>query len=426
MSRTKKGTPLRTKGQKRQRGVILVLFTIAMAVILAMAGLALDASHAFLNKTRLQNTVDAAALSAAKTLDQTSDTALATAEALSMFTQNSSDAGNAEMAASYAAGDISVTVQYSSTLHPFASGTAPARYVRVRAMNFRLPAWFIPIFGFNEKNVGATAVAGPSPTINTACNLAPMMVCGDPSAPASANFGYELGQADVLKSSTSSFEVGPGNFQLVRLDGGQGGADIRQNMAGTYSTCLTSGTSIPTEPGNTVGPVVQGLNTRFGEYLGPMNGSQSQYPPDVVVTEPSPPLTYDSDTDTIYYGSEPIDGPPDPAYYDYAAYSADVAGGAYDYTPIESGGTGAYGRRTLAVPVGDCTETTNGQGEVPLLGFLCYHLIQKAQQKGNESQVYGEFIDTGCPINGRPGPTPGTGPGPYIIQLYDDEAEDSS
>ena len=70
---------------RRQRGIILVLFAIAMVVMLGMAGMALDGAHGMLNKTRLQNTVDAAALSAAKTLDQTDDTVLATVEALAMF-----------------------------------------------------------------------------------------------------------------------------------------------------------------------------------------------------------------------------------------------------------------------------------------------------------------------------------------------------
>jgi hypothetical protein len=405
---------------------MLALFAIGLVVMLGMVGLALDGGHGLLNKTRLQNTVDAAALSAAKTLDQTSDTILATAEALQAFSQNAADPGNDEIAASYAGGELSVAVAFSATLHPFVSGSAPAQYVRVTATNLRLPGWFIPVMGVNEKIVGASAVAGPSPVINTACNLAPMMVCGDPTAPPSANFGYALGEPDVLKTSTNSSDVGPGNFQLIRLGGGQGAADVREAMAGNYAGCLTTGDSIPTEPGNTVGPVVQGLNTRFGEYLGPMGGTQSQYPPDVVTTEPTPRLSYDDDTDTIYYGSEVVDGPPDPSYYDNSLYEADVSGGNYTYLPTESGGTGAFGRRTLAVPVGDCTSTTNGQGDVPLLGFLCYHLIQSAEQKGNESHVYGQFKDTGCPITGRPGPNPGTGPGPYIIQLYKDETQEAS
>lgn len=412
--------------RRRQRGVMMVLFAIAALVMLGIVGMALDGAHGMLNKTRLQNTVDVAALSAAKTLDQTSDTVLAHAEALQTFSQNAGNLGNNEIAESYSAGELNVAVAFSATLHPFAPGTSPAQYVRVTATNLRLPGWFIPVMGINEKIVGASAVAGPSPSIQTACNLAPMMVCGDPAAGAGNNFGYTLGEPDVLKTSVSGSEVGPGNFQLIRLGGGQGGADIREAMAGNYAGCLTSGETVPTEPGNTVGPVVQGLNTRFGSYQGPMAGTQSEYPPDVVTDEPSPLLTYDADTDTIYSGSEPLDGDPDPAYYDYEAYQADVQAGNYDFIPTEDGGSGVFGRRILAVSIGDCSSTTNGQGDVPLLGFLCYHLIQKAEQKGNESNVYGQFIDNGCAITGRPGPAPGTGPGPYIIQLYKDETQEAS
>jgi Flp pilus assembly protein TadG len=412
--------------RERQRGAVLATFVIAMVVMLGIVGMALDGAHGMLNKTRLQDTVDAAALSAAKTLDQTSDQVLAEAEARQMFSRNASDLGNDEMAASYAAGDIDVAVAFSATLHPFVAGSTPAQYVRVTATNFTLPTWFTPVLGFTEEKVGASAVAGPSPTIQTACNLAPMMVCGDPNAAPGDHFGYTLGTADVLKTSSNTSEVGPGNFQLIRLGGGQGGADVREAMAGNYAGCVSSTDTVPTEPGNTVGPVVQGLNTRFGEYLGPMAGTESDYPPDVVVQEPNPPLTYDSSTDTIYYGSEPVDGDPDPHYYGYDDYEAAVKAGTYDYTPQEQGGVGVYGRRTLAVSVGDCTNTTNGQGDVPVLGFLCYHLIQPAVQKGNESDVYGQFIDEGCQITGRPGPTPGSGPGPYIIQLYKDETREAS
>src|SRR6476619_6048561 len=70
----------------RQKGVIVVLVAIAMLMMLGIVGLALDGAHGVLNKSRLQNTVDAAALSASKTLDQTNgDTVAALAEALSMF-----------------------------------------------------------------------------------------------------------------------------------------------------------------------------------------------------------------------------------------------------------------------------------------------------------------------------------------------------
>lgn len=371
-----------------------------------------------LSKTRLQNTVDAAALSAAKTLDETADTALAQAAALSMFADNAAGAGNLELNNAYTSGALQVTVEFSSTLNPFVPGSGPAEYVRVRGLNFTLPVWFSRILGITDKRVAASAVAGPSPTINQACNLMPMMVCGDPTQPGN-NWGYATGEPDVLKSSSNqgNFQVGPGNFQLIRLGDNTGGADVRVAMAGGYDACLASNDVIETEPGNTVGPVVQGLNTRFGSYAGPMNSSQSQYPPDVVTDQPVPPLDYDPQTDQIMQNGSPVTDSSQ-ITYGYGDYAADVTAGNYDYQPSPAG-IGRYQRREATIAIGDCSGTTNGQGQVPLLGFGCFFLLQEASQQGNESWVFGEFLDD-CRTGGTPGPAPTTVPGPYIIQLYRD------
>lgn len=406
-----------SRGPAQERGAVLILFVVGLIAMLGIAGLALDTSHSMLNKTRLQNAVDAAALSAAKTLDETADTALAEAEALSIFADNASGAGNNEMRDAYQGGGLTVTVQFSSTVNPFVPGTSPAAYVRVRALNFSMPVWFSAVLGITDKRVGATAIAGPSPTIDNACNIMPMMVCGDPAA-GGPYWGYTPHQPDVLKSSTTqgNFEVGPGNFQLIRLGDGQGGAVVRETMAGGYDGCLSSDDVIETEPGNTVGPVVQGLNTRFGSYLGPLNGQQSTYPPDVVTQQPSPPLTYDAATDTIFQGSTPITDGAD-INFGYTQYT-DVAPPDYDYQPAPNG-IGSPQRREAAVAIGDCSGATNGQGQVPLLGFGCFFLLQQASQQGNESHVYGEFIEE-CRASGVPGEDPTSIPGPYVIQLYRD------
>ena len=61
----------------RQRGIVAVVVAIGLLGLLAMVGFALDSGHLILNKSRLQNTVDAAALSAAKVLDETGSEAQA-------------------------------------------------------------------------------------------------------------------------------------------------------------------------------------------------------------------------------------------------------------------------------------------------------------------------------------------------------------
>jgi len=227
---------------QRQRGAIIVLLAIAMLALLAMGGLALDGAHLFLNKSRLQNNVDAAALGAAKVLDESGDEDLARTAALSMMNLNAAAAGNGEIRTSVANGGLGVTIEFSSTLQPFVAGTTPAEYVRVRAQNLRLPAWLVQVVGFNDKVVAASAVAGPSPTILQACGLVPLVVCGTPPSQGGTApwWGYTPGAVHVLKSAAGQQSpIGPGNFQLLRL-GGNGANVLRENLAGGYEAAMTA------------------------------------------------------------------------------------------------------------------------------------------------------------------------------------------
>lgn len=410
----------------------MVLVVIAMTVLILMAGLALDVGHMMLSKTRLQASVDAAALAAAKALDETASTTVATAAALQAFGFNAAATGNRELGSSYTSGGTRVTVQYSSTLPPFTPGSATGPYVRVIATGFSFSTWLVEVAGISRLGVSATAVAGPSPTINTACNVAPMLVCGTPAAtnppPPNYLFGYTLNAPQVMKSAApGSSQVGPGNFQLVQI-GGTGANIVRSNMGGTYAACMTSGTSIQTETGGDTGPVAQGLNTRFGQYSGPT--SMTQYPPDVITTYNSPTLTSDSNGN-IWQGSTQItanniNNNGTPNVYSYQDYMRDEANAAvYTYQPVTSGGPGVFNRRVLTVPVGNCTGTANGSTTVPVLGFACFYLVQPVTHQGNTNYVIGQFVGN-CDTNGTPGPNPVTGPGPYIIQLYHDPSSGDS
>jgi hypothetical protein len=404
---------------RAQRGVVAVVVAISLVAIISMAALALDVSHAMVNKTRLQNAVDAAALSAAKTLDQSGDTNQARDAATTVFQENAERRGNRELGEFFAGGGA-IRIEFSNTLYPFSPGTIPAQYVRVAVDNLPLETWIASAIGITEKSVAATAVSGPSPPFgpgDEVCDLAPVMVCGDPADPPGTHFGYVLDAVQVLKTSTTNGEwnVGPGNFQLIRLDGGQGADDVRQALAGGFDGCASSDEPIQTEPGNSVGPVVQGLNTRFGEYGGPMHGTQQTYPPDVITTANTVKIVVDAQGHVVTQ--------PGQLNFNHAMYDGRTVTGPYDYQPAPDG-IGHFDRRTLAVPVGDCSGTVNGAGQVPLLGYACFFLLQPAVQKGNNSQIYGQFIES-CEVNGVPGPEPGgggggEGEGPHTIQLYED------
>ena len=104
-----------------QRGAISALLALALVAMIGVAGLALDGAHSAVNLTRLQNTLDAAARSASKTLDQSKgDTVVAEAEALAMFAGNAAAAGNSERNRAYSDGEIAISLQFSNTLIPLA------------------------------------------------------------------------------------------------------------------------------------------------------------------------------------------------------------------------------------------------------------------------------------------------------------------
>ena len=394
----------------KQLGAALPLVVVGLLAMLVVAGLALDTSHALANKSRLQNSVDAAALAAAKEYDQAADIIAANTEALNVFGINADGAGNQELNSAYDAAEISITVQWSETLNPFVSvGLGP--YVRVIATGYNLDATLTAVLGVTDIGIAATAVAGPSPSVNTACNVAPMVACAlDPDDP--DLFGFTPNQVEVLKSSSGGGDpVGPGNFQLIRLECGAGGACVRENLAGSYDSCLANDETVETEPGNTVGPTVQGLNTRFGSYSGSMTAED--YPPDVQTTQPVNPLSWNDTTNTIEQNG--VTASAAALGYGWDEYRFDIMNGILSNPPPE----GIYERRVLTLPIARCDGSASGQSTLDVVGFGCYFLLQQVVQQGTEAQIFGQFIDS-CTANGIPGPDPVSGPDPYRIQLYKD------
>jgi hypothetical protein len=139
-------------------------------------------------------------------------------------------------------------VQFSNTLNPFTPGTTPANYVRVFADDFTMWTSFASLVGIDETSTAATAIAGPSAPIGPgeACDLVPMMVCGDPAAGAANDWGYSRDNVTLLKiASNAPSGIGPGNFQLIEL--GAPGADVvRDNLAGGYENCIDPAATVTT------------------------------------------------------------------------------------------------------------------------------------------------------------------------------------
>jgi hypothetical protein len=399
--------------RQRQSGIVLIVVVIGMLAVLAMAGLALDTGHLVLEKSRLQNAVDAAALTAAKVLDQGRDTATARSAALDAFDANA--AANGELGRLRAG--IDVQVEFSRTLRPFTSGSVPARFVRVRAENLTFSSSFVRVVGIDSLVTRASAVAGPTPlggTGSEVCDVVPMLACADPAAGA-PDFGLQPGQLTVLKIGAGGEygPVGPGNFQV--LDAGAGANGVRDAVAGKpWHDCASVGDVVVTKPGNNVGPVELGFNARFASH-------DPAYPPDVVASTPAFPLELDDATGRVTYQGVPVTHVSQIGYSHAGTYEPQLASGPYDNPPP----LGVFRRREVVVPLGVCTGSANGTSNVQVLGFGCFFLLQPTGHTGHSSFVVTEYF-SGCTTHGTPGNEDPGGGGPEVIQLYRDYSSQDS
>ncbi len=425
------------RGPRRQRGAVLALVAVGMLAIIGMAGLALQSGHLFVNKTHLQNALDAAALSAAKTLKAGASVATAGAAGRNVFEEHvAPESGNStflerEMRDS----SYTLAFEFSATLDPFNGGatetsTPPATFVRAKVTGLSMDTWLanvLPGIG-DEQDIGGTAVAGPAPIDpNNTCDIAPLLMCaGVPDDPAGGSdtdcsdgecygytdtdcsdgacFGYNPGpNEEIVLYDDQHGEVGPGNFHLLRLGDSHGAADIRDQWAGGYSGCASVGENLDTQPGVDAGPVRQGFNTRFGIYTGGMSSS-------------------DGAPDTVTYSEDPgADTNPDAnigiCTFCYDDYAARQDSGQYNYEPPPNG-IGVAERRVLAVPIGRCPAEPNPT--VQVLDIGCFFMTRPVKTTGGKQEIYGQLISE-CQVDGAISTAPPGGDSlRYKIVLYKD------
>ncbi len=197
---------MRTTGtipRAKQRGTVLIMLAIGLVAMLATMGLALDLGHAHVNQTRLQNAVDAAALSGAKTLNQFKNSVLAGSHAIETFNQH--------LEGELAQQELVPKVEFSNTLSPFVAGGSDPRYIKVSVQQYEMPVVLASVLPevTNIFTLKSSAVAGPMPLGGgQICDIAPLLMCGNPADTDCTDgscYGFELNKEEelCLKASES-------------------------------------------------------------------------------------------------------------------------------------------------------------------------------------------------------------------------------
>jgi len=392
-----------------------------------MAALVFDGGHLILNKGKLQNLVDTAALHAAKEVGDGGTQDEVRQAVVDILRLNFAHSDNHEL---YDAIDISnsninttsnnittqLTVDFSLRPDPFVVTTdEDAEYVMVSISQVNLDNFLADVMNFN-KQVSAAAVAGPSTHLEECFDdLVPLVVCANDTS--SDTYGFTQGELHVMKmGSTGSSSIGPGNFQLIRLDGANGANDIKKALAGEVDgeSCFSLGTnngSVPTEPGNKVGPVSDGLNTRMGNWPNGNTLNEDDHPRDTDTCE-GPHIELNAAGDDLEADAEL-------KRYSYTSYDENnmSCSSPAIMGDIDTTSPALSGRRILNVVIGNCTGETNGQNDLDYLGVACFFLTQTTEHTGPGSYVVGEFIEA-CAAEGSPSGDAVDEDGLYKYVLY--------
>jgi Flp pilus assembly protein TadG len=397
---------MQMKYSRHQRGVVTVLVAIALPLLLFIIGMAVDFGHVFVNKTRLQNALDASALSAAIAInaDVTHNVAAATAKGIATFNLFKVATGNTELANLNLA---SSNFEYSKTLKPwdaFDPATDKFAFVRVTSTNMlNVTPILIKISEQFTNNVPVPAIATAGPV--GSCNIMPFFLCAmiTPSVDYNCNddtikidnssglavlgqdgindcYGYNKGQIYSLgKASSSNYSAG--NYGLLKSPNGNGANQIKLDLQGKPpSSCSLKRAS---ETGVASGPVSAGLNYRINTLDINHNDYLTQAMYDSLSIQDKKALINPSITST--------------PYIDYK-----VANG--------------NGSRVMSVGFADCSVMKNGNNpDVPFVGKGCIFLTEHIPN-GPET-VYVEYIES-CQQSGIFDPSHATLDGGYKIVLF--------
>jgi len=371
----------RQSRRKGERGSVLAVSAIGMMAFLLATGLTIDISHFYLVRTELQNAADAAALAGASALN--------------------GDDGGVSKAVTYARQELNKyefnkkpldikteNVLFSRNLNGAYVNEASAksdakniRFVKVSIPPKAVTTTFAaPVLGAS-RNIAAEATAGMSVPLNKFCDYIPVTAI-DADAVL-----FVPGNTYTIRRPPGG-AVSPGNYQILAIDG-PGGSDDRYGLGKGVRNCIGAGSNVKTKPGVSSGAVLQGINTRFGEYGGGLDADE--YPPDENVQED---ITYQQYLDA----QQARDAGTSPT------------GGTYQ-SPTR--GTPARNRRVVLIPIVKESEFNNGRDSVRIDRFAAFFLQTKVAG-GNGGDIQAEYIGLRT-VLGRGGYDPAGGsPSPEL------------
>jgi Flp pilus assembly protein TadG len=357
----------------RQKGNVLILTGISLAVLIGFLGIVIDLGQLFVTKTELQSAVDACALAAAAELKPgvvPPDTeAINRAVSAGLTAGNRNLVGFQASSASITSADVyfSDHLSNNSTTFPFgyvssgAANPATAKYAMCVRSQGGIATWFMQVLWsfLGEASTPKTVAAWATATQKSAqitCAL-PIGACMlPPGTPSNPYAGMVVGQWFTSKLSSSA----TGSFDWIDFTPPGGGAqELADIIKGQGQCSLPAAGQMVGEQGNK-SALDKAWNTRFGVYKGSDDATTA--PPDFTgyaYTATNWPSKFNA------FGGSATTGAPNfqtargghLPYQGGSAAGLDLLPPSNGYSNSSSGelATSGADRRLVTVPVVDCS-----------------------------------------------------------------------
>jgi Flp pilus assembly protein TadG len=381
----------RFKGFSRQKGGVLALMAISLAVLIGFLGIVVDLGRLFVTKTELQSAMDACALAAAAELKpgvsppDTQAIARAVSAGITAGTRNRVDLQSAATTVTAANIYFSDKLSDNSTTFPFGyvpSGSADpatARYVLCVSGQGGIATYFMHVLEAflggtsTNKGIGAWATATVQPA-QLNCAL-PLGVCNPGGTTADPFAGMTEGQWFRSKTPTPQ-PPGTGSFDWIDFtpSSGGGASELADMLKGSGGCNLPAAGTPVGQQGN-IESLDKAWNTRFGLYKGA--DSPATATPDYTGYGYNP-NNWDPNIGNAFSGSSTITpGIPNfqSARSGNLTYQGTPGQGYQSVTSTDLATKGAD-RRLATAPVVNCSAWagTNPQ-TIPVLGFACMLML---------------------------------------------------
>lgn len=199
------------------KGNVAIILCFIVTLLFGFTAYVIDIGMVYIDKAKLVDAIDSAALAAS--LDMTLDSSKVTAVANDYLQKNNVDPSKA-------------TINIGSD----------NKSIQIQA-NENVKYFFAPILGINDSNINATTKAIIGPLKSVSGGIRPFAV---------QKYNFSYGDLVTLKNGAGSGYNG--NYGALAL-GGNGANVFRNNALYGYSGTLSVGDYISTEPGNMAGVI---------------------------------------------------------------------------------------------------------------------------------------------------------------------------